>query len=297
MKRNLSRILTFFLLISLLINSKAIAQINSGYFGAKHGVELRFGGVPTIERNNYIGEIDGIKILKERLELLRPTFKLNYSYIAGRKIELIAGYEFANMRTPDNIGYDNAFLSGGENPLLQDIVLKKHGANVLIRFYRKGSLAPTGKYFGLGMNFMGVSIPDSMNVYSGVKVSRLGASNILSRKYTVGEYYESVIYKNSTKKYTGFTITAAIGRNYPINERLLLNFNLRIKIIGIYKDGLMREIGDAKYSLPAYFKSPSYNNYYYPVNSKDDYIKSSAVFTTMNLYNRAQFEIGLKYYL
>lgn len=267
----------------------ANAQTKSGYFGSFHGLEFRVGGVPSIDRIHSFSTASGEEIGKRRLELLRMNYKVNYSFIEGRNSEFLIGYEYSKLRSLDYyyFSYQN---SNQKFSLLEDIKFQKHGVNFEYRYYRKGSLAPTGKYFGLGLSYARASVPDSIPLLIGQYGSQTEKSNFLSRKSTLIAAADTVyLQKGSFAKYSAFTVFATMGRNYPITERILLNFNLRVKVVGFYSNGFSTSIGVANGS--------TFFNTDFRINDNDLELKDAAVLRALNAYNRMQLELGIRYYL
>lgn len=265
------------------------AQTKSGYFGSFHGLEFRIGGVPSIDRIHSFSTASGEEIGKRRLELLRMNYKLNYSFIEGRNSEFLIGYEYSKLRSLDYyyFSYPN---DNQKFDLLENVPFRKHGVNFEYRYYRKGSLAPTGKYFGLGLSYARAFVPDSIPLLIGQYGAQTEKSNFLSRKSTLIAAADTVyLQKGSLAKYSTLTLIATMGRNYPITERIMLNFNFRMKIFGIYSNGLSADIGVDNGN--AIFNSE------FKINDNDLGLKDAAVLRTLHAYNRMQLEVGIRYYL
>ncbi len=275
--------------ILLFAGFAANSQIKSGYFGSFHGLEFRVGGVPSIDRIHSFSDASGEEIGKRRLELLRMNYKLNYSFIQGRYSEFLIGYEYSKLRSLDyySFSYPNDYQ---KFDLLEAVKFRKHGVNFEYRHYRKGSLAPTGKYFGVGMSYARASVPDSIPLLIGQYSSPTDESTFLTRKNTIIGTADTVyLKKGEFAKYSVVTIIATMGRNYPITERLLINFNLRVKVVGFYSNGISSsfgsDIGNAIFNTD------------FRINDNDLGLKDAAVLRSLNAYNRVQLELGIRYYL
>lgn len=269
------------------------AQVHSGYYGSFHGLEFRVGGVPTLHRSNKLKTNNDDELLYLRkLNLIRVSYHLNYSYLIGRKLELLAGYEYSSMRTPNRTYFES---SGGIQYLLNDTRINRHGGDFHLRFYRRGSIAPIGKYRGIGLSYDVASVPNSLEFVGGLYGSIQQNSNFLTRKNLVNTTDTITLHTSELVRYSVFSIYASMGRNYPITAQLLFNFNFAVKILGIYSNGSSYELGrELGRDLDDIFSK------YYTVRlngNTNNNLRDDAILETLNSYNRIRLEIGLKYYL
>lgn len=274
----------FIIILALFLSWPVMAQLNSGYFGSYHGVEFRAGGGVSFDRVVKLKETsDGLRY-KARLQMANMNYRLNYTWLFGRKMELLAGYEFASMRTNNNHYVNNA---GNGFGIEQPVSFNKHAADIQLRFYRKGSIAPIGKYLGFGFYYGRMSVPDSISVPVAVSQGELASeSSFFVKSYGVGGRDTVNLKKNSTRKYVSHGITAHVGRNYALTDNLLLNLNMRVRVLSIYSDGQNIGLGAVEYSSASG-----------QLNDSDGVLRSSPLLALMHDYNRTiQFEVGVKYF-
>lgn len=275
-----------FLLMCLMHTESTLSQVNSGYFGSKHGVEFRAGGTPAYFRSKKIISNGDEYRMKRKRKLLRSSYKLNYSFLAKRNLEFLIGYEYARLRMPGNFYYDDPITSQNLD-ILQDPKLNKHGMNFHARFYRKGSISPIGKYIGVGFGCHFVRINSEIPIYVGESVGAGSTGGGFISDYSISSLDTVELDKSGFDRFQVVNFNGSIGRSYPLSSSLLLNFNLRVRVLSLYTGTNGIILGSSVGGI--------LDNSSSRINEDDEFI-GRRVQEAMHNYHRSQFEIGLKYF-
>lgn len=281
----------FFLVLTFLISGNSLAQEPSGYFGSFHGAEIQLSAVPTLRRVKSLKANGDDFTFNRRAQFLRMNYKFNYSWVANRKFEINAGYEYANVHSPYYSYYNSS--SSLTQDLLEDLTFNKHGFNLHVRMFRKGGLAPIGKFVGFGISYARLSMPDSVSVFHGQSGNSLSNSGFFVRKNEVNIIDTTQLDVDDFSKYSSFLVNISVGRTVPITQNLLLSYNASVNLISLYLDGnggfnLGRELGPGLDDILSKYSDR-------PIND-DDQLNDRRVLESLRAYNRIRFELGVKYF-
>ena len=226
------------LILLLLFVCHNLAFGQSGYLGSLNNLSVSVKAVPSIKTkmslNNTMTES------KRSLRLANLNYEISYSRIISKKIELSIAYGFSKMKAitegmtyhkVDTFISSSGFQSMVSKPLnvLQDPHLNLHQFAFDLRIFRLGSLAPTGKYVGIGIEF-GLSNLDR-NIIVG-KSGSIIKSGPMASKY---EVLESEIFSlDNSYKANYIQLNASIGRNYPITQNLMIGVGMTSPIFTTY---------------------------------------------------------------
>ena len=285
-KMNYKRLSVLFALLCFMQVGSVFSQVNSGYFGSKHGVEFRAGGTPAYFRSKKIISNGDEYRMKRRRKLLRTSYKLNYSFLAKRNLEFLIGYEYARVRMPERFYYDDPVTSQNLD-ILQDPKLNKHGLNFHARFYRKGSISPIGKYIGAGFGCHFVRINSEVPIYVGESIGAGSTGSGFNSDYSISSLDTVELDKSAFDRFQVVNFNGSIGRSYPLSSSLLLNFNLRVRVLSLYSGNSGVVLGGVLGGI--------LDNSASRINEDDKFI-GRRVMEAMHNYHRSQFEIGLKYF-
>ncbi len=301
--RNARFILPIFLFFA------GIAQGQSGYFGSRFSIDAHVNLGPSLQRSakiNYApeGDEDG-DIFLRRLRLSNTNYKLGFSFIASRKVELGFAFDYARMRSLSSSAIVDP-SSGVSAPqseyldLMEDIVFNKSGFTIKTLIYVKGSKAPIGKYFGFSTNF-GIARTVRDQVTYGTRGAGTSESNFFTRKNEIDALFmEEIDYIPTKGFYFGFR--GYLGQNFPLTKKMMLNVAFGFPILnaygsqGRYRAGIfmMGEGGPQFSGVLQDFASEFVDTGIFGVDDGD---VTGVLFNTMFRYNRLQFDIGIKYYL
>lgn len=257
----------------------------SGYFGSINGVEIRVNGSPSFKRVSKLKTNSGDVTLAQPLQLANLNYRVNYSRVLTRSIEVVAGYEFARLRSANDAFYRNN-LSGTHN-LVNPIKMTKHGINVGARYYRKGSLAPLGKYIGLEIAYARAIVQDGQDVIYGFDGSIISSESSFLRRVREVAIVDTGMVNLGNDGYSSFSIRGSMGRNFPITDHLMISLDVSFRLLSRYSSRQERLFGIQFSGI----SDPGVNENELGVDVADH--------TLFNLhrYNRIQLGVGVKYQL
>ncbi len=216
------------------------AKAQSGYLGSLNNISFTIKAIPSIKSKwSLNGDLDETK---RGPRLAYVNYELGYSRIVSKKIEVGVGYGYSSMKAvSDGLNYftiDTIQLTNGTTEFinrsfhfLDEPRIDMHQFTFDFRFFRLGSLAPTGKYLGFGLEFGSSKIKSTDDITLGVRGDNT-KSSYLTSKYDVSEIRNFNLANDSKSSY--FQINANIGRNYPITQNLMLGVGMTFPIFTIY---------------------------------------------------------------
>ena len=224
----------------IVLTSSIIVEAQSGYLGSLNNVSISFKTVPAIKSKFSVnGSVDEAK---KSVRYAYMNYELGYSRVFSKKIELGFGYGFSSMKAythgmrfdvVDTVTLTNGQtqLIGKELNILDDPRISLHQFTFDFRYFRLGSLSPTGKYLGFGMEFGTAGISDSKDILIGKK-GEPTKSGSLSSKYDILESEVFNVGSNTRSNYV--QLNANIGRNYPITQDLILGIGMTFPLLTSY---------------------------------------------------------------
>jgi hypothetical protein len=274
--------------ISLLLLCCTSTFSQSGYLGSLNSVSFDLKIGPSIKRTNTLNSSN--TIAKKRLRYANLTYNISYNRVFSKRLELKVGYNYSSMalytdpntfRTTDTILNINGIYLGEVNKSLnwlKDPRVSLHAANLEFRLYRQGSLAPTGKYYGLGAQIGNAKVNQSYEHLVG-KRDVASKDNAFVSKHPIIEVQNLTFDNTVTSSF--FYIYGMIGRNYPLTKSLMLNVS-------------------TSFPLLIMFFSPTGIDYGFSVDETGiGYFSDDTIDEVLNLtikkYRRVNFEIGVKY--
>lgn len=271
----------------------------SGYFGSRYSFDAQINLGPSFQRSSKVIYRSDGDIYARRLRLSNTNYKIGFSFVTSRKVEVGIAYEYARIRSlSKNIGIapgkDIDVPSGVKSllDLMEDVVFNKNGLSIKTLIYVRGSKAPIGKYFGFTTNFgMVSSVRKTVNY--GLRGAPTSQSGFISRKNEIDTLYlEDVRWEPTTGSY--FTFRGLLGQNFPITNKLMFNVAFGFPLIGLYHSGGETQLG-------AFMVFDPLSDDIYDVLSPQTLgisggDVSDVLINTVHKYNRLQFDIGIKYH-
>lgn len=266
-------ILLVFICTSLLGNAQ------SGYLGDLNSVEFKIGLTPSIFRKNRVVDItQNEDAMFSTLRLALPSYQLNVARTVSRRVELSLGFEFAAMNLfAESVRYEN----NTSYIMLENLKANRFGANFEFRFYRKGCFSPIGKYAGFSINMGKARVKTSDGLVYGSTGNQLsGSGSFLTRKREINLSETSFDFSREESTYTALRFV--IGRNYPLGNRLSLNFGMSAPLLSYYNSGFGGQNGIRLLSPPT-------------IRIINGDLEKSLRYT-MHKYNRIRLSISIKKY-
>lgn len=220
-------------IISFFFNLTTFGQ--SGYLGSLDAIGVHINCAPSLQRTaKFDLNEDGDTARFAPLRIATPSFSLSYARVFTRKIELGLTYSYTPIRTFSKQARitKNEGGSNLNNYLLEDLRGAQHSVNLELRYYRRGSLAPTGKYLGLSIVVGGIAIFD--DEVTPVGISNSSSSTFFKEEFEVFAVYDQESIKNTKGNF--FSIRGVIGRNFPIADKLMINFSTSFPLISSYRN-------------------------------------------------------------
>lgn len=263
-----------------------ISYAQSGYLGSVNAFGLSIDGVPTrfrtIGTNN--SSLSPGDVRNKRLRIITPAVSIHYSRVLGSSFEMVFNYrftpvksygQFVSIRIPDSFdGFDSY-------PIVNEVHGIQNSLSVEGRFSRKGGIAAIGKFIGIGMTYGLLNFTDTH--VTPITLGGSGGSNFWNERRKIVNIAEPVEISRTNGSF--FSIRGTIGRNYPIAEKITLNFMASIPLISTYRTTYAVESG---FSL--------FGDIDNSIRVKDGEF-DDVVIITMHLYNRALLSAGVKYHL
>lgn len=257
------------------------AKAQPGFIGSIDAIEFKTSLGPSTLKTTKFADNNTKRI--EAFRIAHIAFELNYSRTISRSIEVTAGYRFANMRTHTAnsritvVTGSNGSFSQQERSFLAAPQVASHGIVLQSKFYRKGSLAPIGKFIGINMSFQTAAVKTGDEFYYGQLGGEIQDNFFKSTRSIEGI---DTLVLDRTSRVNSVHINGIIGRNFPITDNLILSFTTRVHVFSFYNTRAgtqwgLRVIGG-------------------DVNSER---ADNLLAFSLKKYNRLNFEIGIKYHL
>ncbi|MFT4601680.1 MAG: hypothetical protein ACI857_001863 [Arenicella sp.] len=234
------------LITSLLVLVGFASEAQSGYLGSLNNIHVSIKAVPSIKSKNNLNSL--LDESKRSLRWAYMSYELGYSRIISKKIEIGASYGFSSMKavteganyvTFDTITETNGFETYIQKDFtfLEDPRVDMHQFTFDFRYFRLGSLSPTGKYLGFGLEFGAAKIKTSDDILMGQK-DIVTSSNFAVSKYDITDLRTFNLADDTKSIYA--QINANIGRNYPITQNLMIGVGMTFPVFTVFKGDFLR---------------------------------------------------------
>ncbi|WP_027418435.1 hypothetical protein [Crocinitomix catalasitica] len=228
-----------FISIIFLLLTAPLAFSQSGYLGSLNAFEFKIGLAPSITRSEVLTTPTK---QTARLRIVNLKYELNYSRTINRNSELFIGYQFIPMKgnlkdiTVDNL-VDNSYLKILESPKLTS-----HGFNLGYRIFRKGSLAPIGKFLFFGVNYLKTTVDTYTDIIVGRNNEYSGSFDSFSLTETASVQIYDTANTLYDKSVSSFNLRFGFGRNYPITDNLIITTNFSVPFLRYFNFGDSRGV-------------------------------------------------------
>ncbi len=200
------------LLITLLILSVS-GFSQSGYYGSRSVIEAKMDFAPSVWTKAKFNSVTDE--LHNKRRFLYLNYNVNFAYTCTRKLELSTGIEYSKI---------TSFIENTQwEPVWGSEVLGAPKLNFLagkfeFKYYRQGSLAPIGKYFGLCVQLSRTWLADEV-IHYGV-IGSIQSSGFFNKTRNANEMGTDSL--DGTQKMTALTLQVKWGRVTAITERISL---------------------------------------------------------------------------
>jgi hypothetical protein len=249
----------------------------SGYLGSLSAIELKVNAGPSFRR---VARINDDLTVSNKLRLFNLNYELSYARTFSKSFEFFIGYRFSSMLADTRIE-----ITGTEPFNNGDILdaprLNAHGFRFGGKFFRKGSLAPIGKFFLLSFDYQKAKLPFDEDVIYGTAVNVSGENDGFYSRIT-NILLMDTINGDGLERNSSFNIKGGIGRNYPITDKLIISMGMTFPIITYLTYGNRRSIGVL------------FNSFLMSIEDGELVRDEVLVASTLKMYNRITLDVGLK---
>jgi hypothetical protein len=300
----------FFVAIAMMMVLNGAAQ--SGYLGRYNSFNANVGVTPYLHETHEI--VDDRVIVKNHV--FTKHFNLSYSRIIGKRSVLSLNYSFRTL--PVNI---RGFTSGATNQVvvvstfgtggytllnekfiqIEDLQTRRNGVSLNYTFYRKGNLAPIGKFISIGFSY-GNTRAQSIDIIGGLRNPReqLGVNKFQHSFINLDTFkLEELIVHND------FAIDISLGRSIPLSDRFVLSLSVKHPVLQINdfrgrwvaSTPLVDIIVDGTSAFYSPYFSPEKMMHTYESKSEVTSAFSGATGRLLKRSSWVVFDIGLSFFL
>ncbi|MBN4072469.1 hypothetical protein JYT74_00385 [Crocinitomix catalasitica] len=193
-----------------------ISFAQTGYYGSRHSFEVKVDIASSLKRRDNIKTNSlGVDFLKRPLRLVHSNIGINYNFVTSRRMELSFGAEYSQFRESS---IDGRFNPGTSLPI-EDLILAPKAtllsAKFELKFYRKGSISPIGKYLGFSLHFGSASVGSGRAIRWGDLGTTTGGFFVKQQEI----FTESISFTDSSKKRVhNLTLQGKMGRVWPLTQ-------------------------------------------------------------------------------
>lgn len=275
----------FFITVFVLLSANGFSQ--NGYLGNKNSLYFEFYGRPTFEKTHRLNNAKTYSKTMNRFAF--SSYAIGLSHVKDEILEFNLKYRFVNGYAPiknsifvkDDAIYETVGSGEVSRTLLnflEDPKINLHFYSVNFKHYRKGNIAPLGKYVGLEYEFGHGKLKVTDEIYIG-KGYTAKPNNALLVKRELIEKEVVQIRKQENGRIGGLYLL--VGRTYPINDFLLFSCGAKLPMIRVVNINGYRETG---------FRAQKVGSYSYSNNSSFESVLSQI----MGSHTRISFNLGIK---
>lgn len=206
----------------VLLTGLAFSQ-SSGYLGKRNYIQINTAVMPSFRTNSEVHQ-DEVHFGKRIATL---AYQVSFNHVFSNYFELSAGYQFGVARGDSR--NDQVYFDVIDLPLLEDVKYHYHGGFIGLNFYRKGSMAPIGKYRGFIFEY-GVSSNSSEEIIVGY------TGNIISSGFfkDVREIDAQIAYPLQDEKLKTLGFRYRFGRSIPVTKFMTIFAGVSIPLFYYY---------------------------------------------------------------
>lgn len=213
----------------------------SGYLGKNNHLQILIGVVPSLRHQS---EVVSTTVTK-RAKIVNLNYQLIYTRVISNGFDVSFGYQYSQVngisdgfRVDD---YDTIFgeLYNSPKNIMDDPELSYHSGYVALNFYRRGSLAPLGKSWGLVIGYGNATLANNTPVVIGTKGDY--TTNTSFKKVAELEEQKTILLPEQ-KINTAF-MRLRVGRSFPISDHAMIYAGLSFPLLSYYSTGSMSRFG------------------------------------------------------
>lgn len=206
----------------------------SGYLGKLNSAELKIGVVPSIR---VVNKFDGV-VMSRKAKLINPNISISYARVIAKNFEVGAGYFYSNIQCSHDAYFfkgtpDINFYGSGIGAIIDEPKIAHQGGYIALNFYRLGCLAPIGKYIGFSFSYAITTVDTTDYFVVGSRSYDRITDGFFKSDYAV--YERDSINLPAKKNISSNYLKMRIGRNYPLNDFLMLSVGMTVPIFSQYK--------------------------------------------------------------
>ncbi len=249
----------------------------SGYLGKNNHLQVLVGAVPSYKHQSEVVSTT----VTQRPKIVNLNYQFIYTRVISNGFDLSLGYQYAMINTiSDGVRVDDYDTLFGEpyyapKLIMEDVQLQYHSGYLALNFYRRGSLAPLGKSWGLIFGYGNASLADATPVVIGTKGTYTSSSAF---KQVAELENQKTILLDEQKISTAY-LKLRVGRSFPISDYLMFYAGLSFPIANYYSTANMARFG---------FRLEQGAD----IESSEDWVRYSMA--SLKAYNGISLEAGLR---
>ncbi len=256
----------------------------SGYLGSLDAVELQLNMSPSFLRTNRVIDNGADSILSSRIRYIYPRIQLNYARVLRRNLEVITGYNYARIKLITTSSSPVSFSNTGAFNIFEDLRANRHGGQIQLRYYRKGSIAPIGKYLGLSLSLDFIKLASNQVLnFGSVEGTVPNTSGLNLQRFIISTETPTDDFENIQARSVIFNFV--LGRNYPITDKIMLSTSATFPLVSSFRSAN----GNQAFGLQFLFNNSS-------IDIRDGNLAETIIFSSYK-YSRISGNIGIRYQL
>lgn len=220
--------------------TQALAQ-PSGYLGKNNHIQILVGAVPSFKHQT---EVVSATVTK-RLKFANLNYQFIYTRVISNGFDLSLGYQYAHVNgISDGVSvadFDTILGVPSNSPksIMDDPQLIYHSGYLAMNFYRRGSLAPLGKSWGLIFGYGNAALAENTPVVIGTRGNT--TTNTAFKQVSELESQKTILLPQQ-KINTAF-IKLRVGRSFPISDHLMIYGGVNFPLLTYYNSGNITRFG------------------------------------------------------
>jgi hypothetical protein len=271
--KNILQIIAVFLFCG-----QALAQ-PSGYLGKNNHVQVLVGAVPSFKHQSEVVS----NTVTKRLKFANLNYQFIYTRVISNGFDLSLGYQYTNVNgISDGVrvdDYDTIFgeLYNSPKNIMDDPELIYHSGYLALNFYRRGSLAPLGKSWGLIFGYGNATLAENTPVVIGTS-GDYSTNNAFKQVAELEN--QKTIFLPEQKISTAF-MKLRVGRSFPISDYMMIYAGVSFPLLSYYNSGNITRFG--------FRLDPEAD-----IENSSDWIRYSM--STLKAYNGISLETGFRFH-
>ncbi len=213
----------------------------SGYLGKNNHIQIMVGAVPSFKHQSEVVS----STVTKRLKFANLNYQFIYTRVISNGFDISFGYQYTHVNgISDGVkvdDYDTIFgeLYNSPKSIMDDPELIYHSGYMALNFYRRGSLAPLGKTWGLIFGYGNATLAENTSVVIGTK----GITSTSTAFKQVAELEAQKTILLPEQKISTAFMKLRIGRSFPISDHLMIYGGVSFPLLTYYNSGNMTRFG------------------------------------------------------